>query len=353
MPDPRDQNRIVTTTTTTTFSMTKEMARSVCKRFMDARFIEPADGKPLPNFPLKGCIWLLTPKGIHVLDRFCQRNGINQDHVLKLLHSHYNTMRLVILERDLKTDKLSQDRNTVEVIFRRFAGSTPNIQSGSSMSSDSDSVSEYSDGITGVKLTAMRKIQDKVFRNSFSGKGAVDWLLDCCTTVEKGETIEICNLFLQYGLIQCVSEQNPKDKDFQPTKNAIYVFTERGERVVGWIESDRVVSHMERTSGDPRGEFRDPPIIAYGTDKHVDRETNTTRLTAILNDAALRLLFREYLRETLCEENLAFYLDVVEFDKNFKAIDSKRLDAVRETLAAAYGMPTFTPVSLVSLDSSC
>jgi len=68
------------------------------------------------------------------------------------------------------------------------------------------------------------------------------------------------------------------------------------------------------------------------------RETNTTRLTAILNDAALRLIFREYLRETLCEENLAFYLDVVEFNKNFHAIDLSKPDAVRETLAAAYGM---------------
>jgi len=70
----------------------------------------------------------------------------------------------------------------------------------------------------------------------------------------------------------------------------------------------------------------------------IDRETNTTRLTSILNDPALRLLFREYLRETVCEENLSFYLDVIEFDKNFKAIDGSKPDAVRETLAAAYGL---------------
>lgn len=68
------------------------------------------------------------------------------------------------------------------------------------------------------------------------------------------------------------------------------------------------------------------------------RETNTTRLTAILNDAALRLLYREFLRETLCEENLAFYLDVEEFNHNFHSIDLTKPDAVRETLAAAYGM---------------
>ncbi|KAF8420703.1 regulator of G protein signaling domain-containing protein [Tirmania nivea] len=325
MPDPKDPSRIVTTTTTTTFSMAKEMARSVCQRFMDARFIEPADGKLVPHFPLRGCTWVLTPKGIYVLDRFCQRNGINQEHVLKLLHSQYNTMRLVLLERDPKTDKISQDRNTIEVIFRRFSGAIPNIKTGSSMSSDSDSVSEYADGVTGVKLLASRKVFDKTVKNSFSGKDAADWLLDCCTTVERKETLDICNLFVQYGLIQCVLEdrayiqQYPREKDFQATRNAIYIFTERGERINGWIGPGGVVQCAEKHSGDPR-------------------ETTTTRLTSILNDPALRLLFREYLRETVCEENLAFYLDVVEFDKNFKAIDVNKPEAVRETLAAAYGL---------------
>ena len=37
MPDPKDASRIVTTTTTTTFSMAKEMARSVCQRFACTR----------------------------------------------------------------------------------------------------------------------------------------------------------------------------------------------------------------------------------------------------------------------------------------------------------------------------
>lgn len=78
------------------------------------------------------------------------------------------------------------------------------------------------------------------------------------------------------------------------------------------------------------------------------RETNTTRLTAILNDAALRLLYREFLRETLCEENLAFYLDVEGFNHNFHSIDLSKPDAVRETLAAAYGMLHY-PVEIYPL----
>jgi hypothetical protein len=342
MPDPKDPSRIVTTTTTTTFSMAKEMARSVCQRFMDARFIELADGKTVPVFPLKGCLWQLTPKGIHILERFCQRNGIQQEHVFKLLNSPFNTMQLVILERDSKTDKVSHDKTTTEVIFRRFAGPTPNVKNNISIS-DNDSVSDYQDGVTGVKLADTRKIYDKVIKNSFTGKCAVDWLLDCSTTVERSETHEILRLFVYYGLIQSVLEdkvyiqQNPKGKDFQPTKNAIYIFTEKGRRIAGWIEPDRM--SLSDRNGDKQGASSNRNRDEHSPRGHNDpRETNTTRLQAILNDAALRLLFREYLRETVCEENLSFYLDVVEFNKNFHAIDLTKTDAVRETLAAAYGL---------------
>lgn len=47
VPDPKNPSRWVVTTTTTTFSMAKEMARSVCQRFLDARLIEIPDSRPV------------------------------------------------------------------------------------------------------------------------------------------------------------------------------------------------------------------------------------------------------------------------------------------------------------------
>ncbi|KAH8592579.1 hypothetical protein B0O99DRAFT_663067 [Bisporella sp. PMI_857] len=44
------------------------------------------------------------------------------------------------------------------------------------------------------------------------------------------------------------------------------------------------------------------------------RDSNTRMLDRILNDAMLRLLFREYLRDTLCEENLLFLFRYVARD---------------------------------------
>ncbi|KAI0899865.1 hypothetical protein F4806DRAFT_268554 [Annulohypoxylon nitens] len=98
MPDPKDPSRIVTTTTTTTFSMAKDMARSICQRFLDARFIESADGKMQQVYTMKGSVWQLTPKGVCVLDRFCSRNGIQQRQISDLIA--LGMSYLCILERD-------------------------------------------------------------------------------------------------------------------------------------------------------------------------------------------------------------------------------------------------------------
>ena len=347
MPDPKDPSRIVTTTTTTTFSMAKEMARSVCQRFMDARFVETADGRPVAHFPLKGAVWQLTPKGMHVLTRFCQRNGINQRHVLDVLDSPRNAMQLVILERDGATDKVHQDRATIEVIFRRFAGQDgPNIKQNTS-TSDSDSLSDYYNGMVGVKMAKERKVGEKIVGHTFTGKAAVDWLMDCCTTVDKRETEDIAQLFLVYELIGAVVEdrsyapsgsggrESSRDpshrssRSFQPSKNAIYQITEKGKVVAGWVSRENLSSEARMEKMPARSDGR------------VAQSSNNNRLTSIVNDAALRLLFREFLRDTHCEENLAFYLEVRDFTKSYdnaeKAKVFVRLDAIRESLAQAYG----------------
>lgn len=351
MPDPKDPSRIVTTTTTTTFSMAREMARSVCQRFLDARFIESADGRQAKEFTMKSSVWQLTPKGIHVLERFCSKNGIQQRHVTELVNSPRNTMQLVILERDSASDKLSSDRSTTEVIFRRFIGQNgPNVKNSTS-SADSDSLSDYKDGIAGVRMANERKIGSppRTMYQTFTGKAATDWLMDCCTTVDRRETTEIATLFLEHELIWCVqadkaylSQFSTQDREksviFQPTKHAIYQMTQKGKDVVNMTSRERT----SESGGEPS---------SAAARAGVSRDSNTQKLDKILNDAALRLLFRENLRDTHCEENLSFYLDVDEFLKSCKIAikanspsrgskgsNAGNLDSVKETMASAYGI---------------
>lgn len=348
MPDPKDPSRIVTTTTTTTFSMARDMARTVCQRFVDARFIESADGKQQKEFTLKGTLWQLTPKGIFVLDRFCQRNGIQQKHVQDLINNtSKNTTQLVILERDPQTDAISSDAGTVEVLFRRFIGANgPNIKTSLSQA-DSDSLSEYKDGLQGVRMAHERKVgsPQRTVYETFTGKAAVDWLMDCCTTVDRSETLKIATAFVEHELIWCVhldrsySATYPNQK-FQPTKLSFWQMTQKGKDVVSNAHNTRI------SNGDTES-----PSQRVG----VSRDSNTQKLDKILTDAALRLLFREQLRETHCEENLSFYLDVDEFLKscaialkNLNKVTSQQkknekdlervFDAIKETMASAYGI---------------
>lgn len=337
MPDPNDPSRIVTTTTTTTFSMAKDMARSICQRFLEARFIESADGKYQTVYSMKGLVWQLTPKGISILDRFCSRNGIQQRQVAELIGS--SLPQLVILERDGQSDKLLTDRGTIEVIFRRFIGANgPNVKASVS-AADSDSLNDYRDGLTGVKMAGERKVGGKTFKDTFTGKAATDWLMDCSTTVDRRETIEIASLFVEYDLMEPVQQDRahmalyPIHNLFQPTKHAIYQVTAKGRDLVNGALARGRQSESEGMSA------------ARGTG--IARDSNTQRLDKILNDAALRLLFRENLRETHCEENLSFYIDVDEFVRQCRQAtkiaqkspgNTASMDGIKEIMAQAYGI---------------
>ncbi|KAF4592511.1 Regulator of G protein signaling pathway [Ophiocordyceps camponoti-floridani] len=336
MPDPKDPSRIVTTTTTTTFSMAKDMARSICQRFLEARFIESADGKYQQVYNMKGSVWQLTPKGITVLDRFCSRNGIQQKQVGEL--SSINSAQLVILERDQISDKLLNDLGTIEVIFRRFVGSDGRNLKASPTAADSDSLHDYRDGLTGVKMAAERKINGRIYRDTFTGKATTDWLMDCSTIVDRRETVEIATLFVEYGLIEALVQdkvfiqQNTGYNLFQPTKHSIYQLTQRGKDLISGNGSRGRASGSEGGAGSQRN--------------GICRDSNTQRLDKILTDPALRLLFRENLRETHCEENLSFYQDVTEFVRSCKAAirqaqkspTATSMDSIKEIMAQAYGI---------------
>ena len=289
MPDPKDPSRLVTTTAITTFSMTRDMARLTCQCFLDARFIESADGKMLSDFAIKGGTWQLTHKGICVLHRWCSRIGARHQHIEPLLKR--DQLHMVSLERDETTDQLSQDKSTVEVIFRRFAGQDgPNVKP-STQSSDSDSVHDYQTGLLGVKMARERKIFDKSVPLTFTGKAASDWLIDCCSTKDRRETHELMELFIKHKLVwplvedRMYAHQYSSGGKFQPTKNAIYTFLERGRSLCSWQGTESAAGILEK--------------ISANKDAWGQKDSHTTRLNVIVRDPALRLLFREFLNHSL------------------------------------------------------
>lgn len=334
MPDPKNPNRIITTTSTTTFSMGKEMARSILFDFMLARLMEPLNGT-MTHFS-KGTVCQMTPKGIATLQMFCNRNGITSPHVLRVLQSPRNRMTLLTLERDIETDKVLTDRQTMEVIFRRFAGADgPNVRPASS-SSDANKV-ENNNGVAGVRLTRDFRVNGKRYAYTFSGTTAVDWLMDCCTVIDERETIRICEQFIAHGLVAKVQQYDKSSQEkpsttaiddglFDTSRYSLYAFTSRGLKVCGWESaSDK--------NSDKAGSVVGVPVCSADV-------SNKARLDYVLADPSLRLLFREFLCASFCEENLSFYCDVSEFIERYKQLDRvkelEQMSKVQETLAAAY-----------------
>ena len=73
-------------------------------------------------------------------------------------------------------------------------------------------------------------------------------------------------------------------------------------------------------------------------DKKSHKESNTERLKSIIDEPQLRSLFREFLRSNFCEENLSFYLEVLDFKRKFN-ITSSAIAAV----GPASRVPRSTP----------
>jgi hypothetical protein len=217
-------------------------------------------------------------------------------------------MPLLTLEREIDTDRILTDRQTVEVIFRRFAGAEgPNVRA---TSSDSDSnKGEINNGVAGVKIARDSRVNGKRYAYTFNGRAAVDWLMDCCTVIDERETIRLCEQFIAHGLVARVQHYEKSHNErpntttsddgssslFDSSRYSLYAFTSRGLRVCGWAPTSDKHSEDEKA-----GSVVGVPVC--GADV-----SNKARLDYILADPSLRLLFREFLAASFCEENLSFY----------------------------------------------
>jgi hypothetical protein len=429
-PDPKEPSRVVTTTTTTTFSMNRDMAKGICQHFMDARLIENAADQGSSIFKDKG-VYLITPKGLHILERFITKNGINGEHLLKVFSSQPICMKLLHLERRSHDDELLINRPVIEVIFRRFVGRQPNYPpTAAGASSDGAAPSEGDfDRTMGIE---MQDIIDKikpakggsatrVMKHCFSAIAALDWLCDFTTICGRDEAAEVAAHFVRLGLIELVMDRSRKDSDehaniavrgddgsgritegeFRCHYKAMYGCTDRGRGVARWpgyahlaemqqtqsfhsgagLEEDmqhalnisgansgadggstasgkpdgsKNGSAGTENSGSNGGLARRPSaserlrseFVAHGgngasssqpslhlgdsittggpggSSTYNSRDSNTNRLKQILEEPALRSLFREFLKQNFCEENLSFWLDVQDFKRRFHTTSS-------------------------------
>jgi predicted transcriptional regulator len=225
--DPKDPTRIITTTTTTTFSMSREMAKGICQHFMDAHLIENAADLTSDTFKDRG-VYMITPKGLHILERFITKNGISAEHLLKVFATQPICMKLLHLERRSQDDEILITKGVIEVLFKRFAGREPNV----TKLNEDEILQQYSTrphskgpalppgqeldrtlGIVVRKATTVERTASDTSNDEyiFSATAAADWLCDFTTITGRDEAAEIAAHFVRYGLITLVSDRKSKE----------------------------------------------------------------------------------------------------------------------------------------------
>ncbi|GAA5901945.1 hypothetical protein JCM5296_006309 [Sporobolomyces johnsonii] len=411
--DPNDPQRIVTTTTTTTFSMSREIAKGICQHFMDARLIENAADPTSINFKDRG-IYQITPKGLHILERFITKNGISADHLIPVFTTQPICMKLLHLERRQSDDEIHISRSVIDVVFRRFAGGRhPNYVAdvhdgrGPAIARpflENVRVADSFDRGNGIELQDVTEKTKTgtvvVVKHVFSSVGAIDWLLDYSTCCCREEAGELMAHMVRYGLVALyvdrsrtgdrvtiseVQGSTGQTAEYRHGPRVLYRVTDEGRRLAfgggeGAVASavpkavglekassegvppgrdstgsagdddassttsyDRTgavagagarfpggtgVSNIEGSLVGKKGmadlfklNLNDPngaTSAAWGKEQH----STTTRLRAILDEPALRSLFRDFLRANYCDENLGFWIEVSDFRRRFSTTSS-------------------------------
>jgi hypothetical protein len=370
-PDPRDPSRIVTTTTTTTFSMTREMAKAMCQHFMDARLIENAS-EPTSNLFKDRGTYCITPKGLHVLERFIAKNGISADHLSEVFQVQPICMKLLHLERRALDDEIIVSQTVIYTLFRRFAGATANFRPQGY--EQLDSFGTYNERAKGIQfLDEAPKVGLGGLRAASPGKycfqavAGLEWLCDFTSVVGREEAAEMGAQFVRFGLITLVSDKRKANDsaivftvrgptpggdspirgqgDFRCTTKAVYKVTDEGIRVARWNEKQTPngsTANVSRLSEDDRlssdaasgvtAVETDPSVAKLarrmsvarieGHDVGKNKESNSDRLRVIVEEPHLRNLFGDFLRHNFCEENLLYWVAVVDFRKKFVVTSS-------------------------------
>ena len=226
-PDPREPSRVVTTTTTTTFSMTRDMAKAMSQHFMDARLIENAADSTSNLFKDRG-VYVLTPKGLHVLERFISKNGMTSDHLQHVFATQPICIKLLHLERRGLDDEIIVTQSVIAALFRRFAGRQPNYVDPEKTRDSFALYHQRSKGIT-VSDSNTRDINygiAKEVKHCFAAVTALEWLCDFTSVVGREEAAEMAAQFVRFGLIALVSDKR-KNND------SAIIFTVRGSAPVG------------------------------------------------------------------------------------------------------------------------
>ncbi|ODV93538.1 hypothetical protein PACTADRAFT_46405 [Pachysolen tannophilus NRRL Y-2460] len=376
------------TSTTITYGIKPGLANNLIHAFMDAKLLHCPSDRTRTE-PKIGVTLQPTPKGVAVLQNYCHKIGLKGNELPPILKTTFNSMDLICFERHSVTDSIIHSDYFIHILFARFLGQTPNVWSVNNKPDEIPSISQrleqkenpfdfsqnafsgnYYDGNNfdkkkerqslespfahkfftnpesdshvqyyiskkGVRLYKAKKFgaENTLFSYCFTGKAALQWLMDCSDCMYLDEAAEVVNLFLKVGLISPItlSPSESPIKGFQASKSAYYCLSDRGWDVSHWnTENGISLALMEM--------YNTTSITSSCSNDQNNLSPNPSAsdltLKDILHDPGSRFIFRMHLEKDFCVENLDVYILILEFEKQMsilrKLLKAKELHKNKE-----------------------
>lgn len=170
---------------------------------------------------------------------------------------------------------------------------------------DSDSHIQYYVSNKGLRFFQQKSIKvhghEITIDRCFSGKALIQYLMDCTDIIYLKDAIELANSFLTNGLIEC---KFAEARGFSASKNTLYILTRYSEKLTKWYSKSEM----------PLGE---DDLCGLELEKKLEKDVN---LNKMLKDPGLKLLFRNFMVENMCVENLNIYDDITDFQKKITVL---------------------------------
>ena len=234
-PAEGGDNLLSLSQTKTLFVMSPQTAERVCQAFVDAALLAK-----LPHE--QDDVYLPTPKGLHVVDRFVTRHGVATDAATNLLSMHPVCDKLLYLERDDQDDVFLSDA-VVRIVFQRMVGLSPH---------------RIEDSSLGMTQGPEQQLADEygLFKTvSFDAGHALNWLLHYTSLVSTEEASTLAAHMVRLGWIESNGTLGP---DLSSCVSTVRVDTPEGAQYGTFVYGDTY--HVTRLGtliawhGEPKAE---------------------------------------------------------------------------------------------------
>lgn len=338
------------------YEISHDLARQFVQKFFDAHLVHCPGQRcstlpPLASVPIQP-----TAKGVAVVSLFVVNMGMLMLRWPSIVHSEYNSMKLVVLPRDPVKDTLKVSPALVLLLFTWMMGPFRNVwdplhkSDPISMPSSPEiphlparmdslvdakplvlpyyhryytnpaleAVTQYYTSTVGIRLIKELNCGSFSEYNCFSGKGMCQWILDCTDVVSLRQAAEFGNKMLAMQLIEPITKAPLKLTHalFAAKRNCYYSIGPMGKMVIHATSTPNPSITTDRPPRYSIDEWIQSYLGGDAINTHKPRPTTADLLLRqTLSDPGYTLLFQQYLDKELSGENLQAYIKLDGFQE--------------------------------------